>query len=108
MESRFFGLTCEDLRRIAYQPVEKNGTAGQYNSDKKRRMNPDITLCAPEPTSYARATGFNKPAVDKFYTLLDSVIQKHGLNGARIFNCDESGMKTVQQQHAKVLAKTGK
>jgi len=50
----------------------------------------------------------NKPAVDKFYSQLDSLIQKRGLNGSRIFNCDESGMKTVQQQNAKVLAKTGK
>ena len=73
-----------------------------------RRRNPDISLRAPESTSYARATGFNKPAVEKFYVQLDLLIQKHGLNGSRIFNCDESGMKTVQQQHAKVLAKTGK
>ena len=66
-----------------------------------RRRNHDITLRAPVSTSYARATGFNKPAVDKFYTLLDSLIQKYGLNGSRIFNCDESGMKTVQQQNSR-------
>lgn len=118
MESRFFGLTCEDLRRLAYQLAEKNGIAGRFNSQKKmagkkwfyafRRRNTEITLRAPESTSFARATGFNKPAVGKFYTLLDTLIQKHGLDGSRIYNCDESGMKTVQQQHAKVLAKTGK
>ena len=35
MESRFFGLTCEDLRHIAYQVAEKNGVACKFNSDKK-------------------------------------------------------------------------
>jgi len=30
------------------------------------------------------------------------------VDGSRIYNCDETGMKRVQQQHSKVLAKTGK
>ena len=73
-----------------------------------RRRNPDITLRAPESTSYARATGFNKPAIDKFYTLLECIIQKHGLNGSRIFNCDESGKRKRCSNKIQVIAKTGK
>jgi len=55
-----------------------------------------------------RSTGFNKPAAEKFFILLRETVHKYGLDGSRIFNVDESGMKTVQQKHAKVLALKGK
>jgi len=118
MESRFFGITYLDLRRLAFQLAEKNNLKHQFNKEKglagkkwmrlfmKRQSS--LALRQPEATSYARATGFNRPAVHQFFTLLTEVVDKHGLDGSRIYNCDESGMKTVQQQHSKVIAVRGK
>jgi len=117
MSNRFFGITNIDLRTMAFELAVRNCVPNKFNSVTKcagkkwlyafRQRNTNIALRKPESTSYARATGFNKPAVQKFYNLLGDLITKHGFDGSRIFNCDETGMKTVQQQHAKVLAKAG-
>lgn len=118
MESRFFGITNIELRQMAFELAEKNKIDHNFNKNKKsagkkwlysfRRRHKDISIRKPEATSYARATGFNKVAVNKFFELLKDLIDTHQLDGSRIFNCDESGMKTVQQQQAKVLAKSSK
>lgn len=118
MEERLFGVTNNDLRRLAFQLAERNGLHHSFNrasglAGKKwlygfRRRHPQITVRKPEPTSFARAAGFNKPAVNRFFNLLGSILQKHQLDGSKIYNCDETGVKTVQQQHAKVLARSGK
>jgi len=118
MESRLFGITNTDLRQLAYQLAERKGLTHSFSEIKKmagkkwlygfRQRHPNITVCKPEPTSFARAAGFNKVAVKKFYELLGLLINKYNLDGSRISNCDEMGMKTVQQQPAKVLARTGK
>jgi len=90
----------------------------QFNRDKQlagkkwvrlfMKRQPSLSLRQPEATSYARATGFNKPAVQKFFSLLTEIVDKYKLDGSRIYNCDESGMKTVQQKHSKVIAVKGK
>ncbi|KAJ8982004.1 hypothetical protein NQ317_004091 [Molorchus minor] len=77
MESRFFGLTTKDLRSLAYDLAEKNklkhifdkGTkmAGRYWLESFLRRNPDLSVRKPEATSAARASGFNKVAVRKFF-----------------------------------------
>lgn len=118
MESRFFGITMMDLQRLAFQLAERNELNHQFNKNKRMagkkwvknflRRQSSLSLRRPEPTSYARAVGFNKPAVQKFFSLLNEIIEKYGLDGSRIYNCDESGMKTVQQQHSKVFASKGK
>lgn len=118
MESRYFGITCTELRKIAYQLAERNNVIHQFNREKETAgkkwlrnflsRNPSISLRQPEATSYARATGFNRPAVQKFFNLLQEIIDKHCLDGSRLYNVDESGMKTVQQKHAKILANKGK
>lgn len=118
MESRLFGVTNMELRQLAFQLAERNKL--RHNFNKTSRMagkkwlysfharHRNIAIRKPEATSYARATGFNRPALQKFFTLLGDLIQKYSLDGSRIYNCDETGVKTVQQQHAKVLVKTGK
>jgi hypothetical protein len=118
MESRYFKITCTELRQLAYQLAERNDLYHQFNKDKQTavkkwlrnfmRRIPSISLRQPEATSYARPTGFNKPAVQKFYNLLREIIDKNGLDGSRLYNADGSGMKTVQQKHAKILAVKGK
>ena len=118
MEERFFGLTLTDVRRLAYQLAERNGLQHRFNKEKQvagkkwlyafLKRNSTITLRQPEPTSYARATGFNRPAVNKFFDLLSEILTKHKIDASTVYNCDESGMKTVQQQMSKVLAAKGR
>jgi len=94
MENRLFGITNTDLRRLAFELAERNSLNHTFNKTKKiagkkwlygfRQRHPNIVICKPEATSYARATGFNKPAVQKFYELLGSLINKHHLDGSNI------------------------
>lgn len=70
MESRFFGMTYMDLRKLAFQLAEKNKLVHQFNKAKGMagkkwmrlfmRRQPSLSLRQPEATSYARATGFDK------------------------------------------------
>ena len=65
-----------------------------------------MSLRQPEPTSIARATGFNKTQVDRFYNLLKESIEQNEISPEKIFNVDESGMNTVQKP-SKIIAKKG-
>lgn len=117
LESRLFGMTCEDLMKLGYQVAEQNGLPHRFNRDKKiagrdwltgfRKRNPGISLRKPEATSAARAMGFNKPQVEKFFKVYEDLISKEGILGSRIYNVDESALSTVHIPQ-KVFATTGK
>ena len=66
---------------------------------------PDIALRTPESTSIARAVGFNKPQVDRFYDLLERKEKK--FPASRIYNADETGVSTVHN-NGKVISVKGK
>lgn len=61
LESKFFGLTITDLRRLAYQLAEKYGLKHGFNNEsqlagwkwyyKFMKSHPEISLRTPEPTS---------------------------------------------------------
>ncbi|KAJ8975956.1 hypothetical protein NQ317_011924 [Molorchus minor] len=118
MESRFFGLTTKDLRSLAYDLAEKNklkhifdkGTkmAGRYWLESFLRRNPDLSVRKPEATSAARASGFNKVAVRKFFSLLLEIIDTYKLTPDKIFNVDETGMTTVPKSLPKIIGRKGK
>lgn len=46
------------------------------------KRHPDLSLRQPEATSAARASGFNKIAVGKFYALLTEVVDKYKLTAS--------------------------
>lgn len=118
MESRLFGFTLSDLRSLAYQLAERNGLAHQFNKDKKMagktwlykflERHPNVKLRTPEPTSLARAMGFNRPAVQKFFSLLSDVLEKYKIPPERIYNVDETGIMTVPKKRSKCLSLRGK
>lgn len=116
-ESRLFGFTTTDIRKLAYQLAEKTKINHSFNKQKEmagwdwlkgfRERHPEISLRAPEPTSAARARAFNKPQVQKFFVLLEKVLSEEGIPPQRIYNMDESGLTTVQKP-SKILAQKGK
>ncbi|XP_072380273.1 uncharacterized protein [Diabrotica undecimpunctata] len=117
MEKRFFGITYKELRCLAFDFAQANNIANNFNKDTRMASKKwvygflsrhrNISLRKPEATSYARATGFNKNAVQSFFNDLESIYNKHHLTPDRIWNIDETGVTTVQKL-SKVLAQRGK
>ncbi|KAJ4447651.1 hypothetical protein ANN_09658 [Periplaneta americana] len=68
----------------------------------------ELSLRKPETTSKARAQGFNIPIVEKFFSMLKSVMDEKNFPPYRVFNVDETGFTTVQTKSSKVLAQRGK
>ena len=87
------------------QQKEYAGTEWLNNFFKRH---PEILQRAPQATSLARASGFNKTQVDAFYDLLEEVISRNNnISPDRIFKMVESGLNVVQKV-SKVLGKKGK
>ena len=118
LDAMLFGITRQDLRSLAFQLAEKNGLPHAFNATKMmagdhwyytflKKRHPELSLRQPEATSIARACGFNRKAISDFFDLLEDVIDKSKLTGARIFNMDESGLTSVQKP-GKVLSVKGK
>lgn len=116
METRMYGLTRQDVLSLAYQLAVKNNIPHPFQREKAgydwlrgfRQRHSDITLRAPESTSAARARAFNKPVVDKFFSVLKSIQQNKNHPPHRIFNVDETGLSTVPTKNTKVFAGTGR
>lgn len=117
LESRLFGLTTTETKKLAYDLAERMGFPHSFNKQKKtagwdwlkgfRARHPELSLRSPEPTSAARAMAFNRVQVEKFFKLLDETMKKEQIPGHRIYNMDESALTTVQKP-PKVFAKRGK
>ena len=77
MEAMLHGLTVVELRRLAFDIAEQMNIEHRFNKDNKmdgldwlqgfRKRNPSIAIRTPEPVSIARAVGFNRPHVTRFY-----------------------------------------
>ncbi|XP_031333945.1 uncharacterized protein LOC116163957 [Photinus pyralis] len=117
LESRFYGITATECRKLAFDLAESLNIKHPFNKDVKlagydwftgfRKRNPQFSIRAPEPTSVARAVGFNRPQVERFFSLIDSTLRKHNLQAHQIFNIDECGFNTVPVPR-KILAQKGK
>ena len=118
MEERFYGLTSAEVRSLAFQLAEKNHIEHRFNAvtgmagvdwlKSFLKRHPDISYRKPEATSAARAMGFNKIAVNDFFKLLETAIDKYQITPQNIYNVDETGISTVPKSHSKILASTGK
>jgi len=105
MESRLYGLTRSSLLSLAYQIAVRNSVKTRFNDGKQAvgkewlngflKRHPEIALRIPEPTSPARAAGFNRQRVTAFYTLLQKIVDNEKLTGSRIYNADETGFTPV-------------
>lgn len=116
MEAMFYGLTKRDVCSLAYQLAVRNNiphpfkdeTAGKDWFYAFMKRNPKLSVRKPIGTSFARARGFNKEEVDKFFDLLDDVFKKYNFPPNRIFNVDETGLSVVQSKVPHVIGLKGK
>lgn len=118
MEERLYGLTIKDLKSLVYQLAIKNNKPNPFNTEKEEagrewingflKRHPELSIRKPENTSAARASGFNKVAVEKFFNFLGNVYDEHQLTPDRIYNCDETGVSVVPKTKSKIIAKRGR
>lgn len=120
MESRLFGLSVMDLRRLVYQYCDINKIANPFNQERKMagddwaraflKRHPNLTIRQPEAVSIGRAIGFNKEKTKRFYDVLQSVLFEDAtliIPDSNIYNVDETGL-TVCQKPTKIIAAKGK
>ncbi|XP_053614281.1 uncharacterized protein LOC128677443 [Plodia interpunctella] len=118
LDDMLYGLTAKRLRIAAYEYAEKHNIAHRFNRETKiagkewlrgfLRRHPDISLRQPTSTSIARAIGFNRPQVERFYINLSALMDKYNFPPQSIYNMDETGISTVPNKQPKVLSRKGK
>ena len=95
MSALYYGVTKQDLCKLAYQVAERNKIAHSFNEDRKMagtdwfygflKRNPDLTMRIPEATSLSRVIGFRRSEVNRFYDNLRQVFAT-GIKPGRIYN----------------------
>ncbi|XP_043215542.1 uncharacterized protein LOC122378496 [Amphibalanus amphitrite] len=116
MERLLFGLTAENVRMIAYEFAKKMGLKTRFSKDSRMagkdwlqgflKRHPDLSIRSPEATSMARAVGFNRPQVERFFTIYKEVLDADNYGPAKVWNMDETGISTVQTP-GKIVASKG-
>lgn len=116
MEKRYFGLTRNDVKRMAYQLAVRNTLKHPFNNRTAGRKwlkgflarHKELSLRQPTGTSFARVKGFTKENVKSFFDLLEKEFELFQFPPTRIYNVDETGLSIVQSKIPKVLASKGK
>ncbi|CAK1602061.1 unnamed protein product [Parnassius mnemosyne] len=119
MDSVFFGLTRDEFKNLVYTYAKKNNLSYPKSWDKYEKAgddwlqsflsrHTDITLRTAEATSVARAKGFNRHEVRRFYENLESLIDKYNIDASRCYNMDETGISTTSNKPPRVLSIKGK
>ena len=104
-------------RRLAYEFANANSitipdswwrdcAAGEEWLTGFMKRHETISIRVPEATSLGRSTAFNKFNTNKFFDNLELVYGRHAFGPESIYNCDETGVTTVQRP-VKVLAGKG-
>lgn len=116
LQQMLFGFTTVEFRKLAYELAERLGIQHPFSHDTKMagrdwltsflRRHKEISLRDPEPTSIARAVGFNKPSVDRFFSVYKQELEKDNFTAQQVWNVDETGLTPVHKP-GKILAKTG-
>ena len=114
LQQSLFGLTTTGIRKLAFDIAEQNNLKHPFHNEKAGRgwlfgfMNrhPELSLRMLEPTSLARAVGFNKPSVDKFFNLYKNILSKESYTAQQIYNMDETSLTNVHKP-GKVISKRG-
>ena len=116
MQRRLHGLGMWDLRRLAFDFAEKAKIPHPFNRESRKAgtdwvqnflSRHGLSIRQPQGTSIARAVGFNKPQVQRFFNIYKELLQEIGdCAPSRIWNMDETGHTTVQKP-GKIIASKG-
>ena len=116
MEKSMYGLTPTQVRRLAYDMVEALGIKNPFNSTTKLagkdwlmgflNRHPALSIRQPQATNIARAVGFNKPQVERFYGIYRELVERHEYEPSKIWNMDETGITCVHRP-GKIVASKG-
>jgi hypothetical protein len=107
MQRRLYGLKMKDMQRLAFDVADHAGASHPFNKEKRMAGEDwvqgflgrhDLSLRRPQATSIARAVGFNRPQVQRFFDLYKECLAVHQYPPSRIWNMDETGMTTVQKR----------
>ncbi|XP_050305083.1 uncharacterized protein LOC126742485 [Anthonomus grandis grandis] len=60
------------------------------------------------PRSLARAIGFNRAQVDRFFISLNLLYEKYKFYASRVYHVDETGISTVPKKTPRVVSAKGK
>ncbi|CAG7734436.1 unnamed protein product, partial [Allacma fusca] len=101
--NRFYAMTRKAIGEMAFMLAERNGIQHPF---KNGTASEDWVYCflqrhqilAPRtgtPLSLARICRFTKPAVERFFDLLEEIIRAKGFNEHTIYNADETGVNLV-------------
>ena len=117
MADRGFGLTRDDLMRLAFVIVDKSGRpnpfhdgmAGRGWMDGFRQRHPKITLRTPQSLSYSRAVMANQYTIDDFFGKLGGLYGRLNIisKPMQIYNADETGISVVHKP-GKVISELGR
>lgn len=117
LDNRLMPLTRKEFLKLAFDLAESLKIPHRFNKEKGiagkdffysfSKKYPDIVLRTPESTSIARAVGFNKPQVNRFFDQLNHLQEKYKFPPSRIYNADETGVSNVHKND-KVISIKGK
>lgn len=109
-----YGLSTIKLRELAYEfamklnkrmPHSRGGRPNPWITNKQAgedwlraffRRHQGLSIRKPEATSIGRMSAFNRHNVDLFYNNVHEVLTKYHFQPSNIWNCDETGVTTVQ------------
>ena len=91
---------------IKHRFINENKLAGKDWLSGFMSRHPNLAIRKLGSTSLAKAVGFNKPQVEKFFAVYQDVLKTHSYNPTRIWNMDETGTYNLQKP-AKIMATKG-
>lgn len=115
MANVFYGCTAIQIRKVAFEYAERLNLKHNFNGASRMAgrdwlnafmLRNNISIRKPEATSINRITAFNKEEVQLFYKLLGEMMEQYKFVPKNIYNCDETGISTVQTP-GKILATKG-
>jgi hypothetical protein len=118
MDTRYFGLSAADVRRLAYQLPIRNRLPHSFSKDKPAagnkwlkgffRRHPHLSMRSQQGISAARVKSFTPDNLRKFFSILERQIDRIGHSPSRILNVDKTAITIVQGKHHKMVSLKGK